>query len=285
MTSGSFLGRNVDNIKGHRFSPPQVEMFKVDDCNKLSKEHFIGLKLRCAGLVIGKLEIDIMIRSTVAIFEILEKNWLAQDCTLVYIKIKFGVDVTKKEIILVDIIDCDSPGLLLLENKNQLKGSLQSRVVVLMESTSDLTHCEEIKKSCTNFGMSCELRVTSAHTGPEETLDILSEYEGDCIPTVFIAVAGESNGLGAILAGNTAYPVVNCPPLNAHWGAKDIWSSLRVPSGLGCSTVLSPEAAAQFAARIFGINDHMMWSKLRSCALNSWIALKQADANLREFRL
>lgn len=54
---------------------------------------------------------------------------------------------------------------------------------------------------------------------------------GDGIPTVFVAVAGRSNGLGPVMSGNTAYPVVNCPPLSADWGAHDVWSSLRLPSG------------------------------------------------------
>lgn len=58
-----------------------------------------------------------------------------------------------------------------------------------------------------------------------------SPSQGDGIPTVFVAVAGRSNGLGPVMSGNTAYPVVNCPPLSADWGAQDVWSSLRLPSG------------------------------------------------------
>lgn len=54
---------------------------------------------------------------------------------------------------------------------------------------------------------------------------------GDGIPAVFVAVAGRSNGLGPVMSGNTAYPVVNCPPLSADWGTQDVWSSLRLPSG------------------------------------------------------
>lgn len=48
---------------------------------------------------------------------------------------------------------------------------------------------------------------------------------------MFVAVAGRSNGLGPVMSGNTAYPVVNCPPLSADWGTQDVWSSLRLPSG------------------------------------------------------
>lgn len=54
---------------------------------------------------------------------------------------------------------------------------------------------------------------------------------GDGIPTVFVAVAGRSNGLGPVMSGNSTYPVINCPPLTPDWGAQDVWSSLRMPSG------------------------------------------------------
>ena len=54
---------------------------------------------------------------------------------------------------------------------------------------------------------------------------------GDGRPTIFVAVAGRSNGLGPTVSGNTSFPVINCPPLSADWAAQDIWSSLRLPSG------------------------------------------------------
>ncbi|XP_075052199.1 multifunctional protein ADE2-like isoform X2 [Mixophyes fleayi] len=320
IATGSFLKRNPGVKEGYKFYPPKVEIFFKDDANndpQWSEEQLIATKLTCAGLLIGQAEVDIMNHSTVAIFEILEKAWSTQDCTLVDMKIEFGVDVTKKEIVLADVIDNDSWRLWPSGDKSQQKdkqtyrdlkeitpeamqmvkrnfewvadrvellltSDSQGRVVVLMGSISDLVHCEKIKKSCANYGLPCDLRVTSAHKGPDETLRIKSEYEGDGIPTVFVAVAGRSNGLGPVLSGNTAYPVINCPPLTADWGAQDVWSSLRMPSGLGCSTVLSPEAAAQFAAQIFGLNNHLVWSKLRSCTLNTWISLKQADVKLRE---
>lgn len=202
-----------------------------------------------------------------------------------------------------------------------------------------MAHCEKIKKACSSYGVPCFLRVTSAHKGPDETLRIKGEYEGvdffviahltqldiirpivififlftsgDSVPTVFVAVAGRSNGLGPVMSGNTAYPVINCPPLTPDWGAQDVWSSLRMPSGelrlfspslpcvfllfnmhcrdraafplagLGCSTILSPDAAAQFAAQIFGLNDHLVWAKLRASMLNTWTSLKLADQKLQ----
>nr|XP_008991555.2 bifunctional phosphoribosylaminoimidazole carboxylase/phosphoribosylaminoimidazole succinocarboxamide synthetase [Callithrix jacchus] len=323
IATGSFLKRNPGVKEGYKFYPPKVELFFKDDANndpQWSEEQLIAAKFCFAGLVIGQTEVDIMSHATQAIFEILEKSWLPQNCTLVDMKIEFGVDVTTKEIVLADVIDNDSwrlwpsgdrsqqkdkqsyrdlkevtPEGLQMVKKNfewvaervefLLKSESQCRVVVLMGSTSDLGHCEKIKKACGNFGIPCELRVTSAHKGPDETLRIKAEYEGDGIPTVFVAVAGRSNGLGPVVSGNTAYPVISCPPLTPDWGTQDVWSSLRLPSGLGCSTILSPEGSAQFAAQIFGLNNHLVWGKLRASILNTWISLKQADKKIRECNL
>uniref|UniRef100_A0A6I8N3N0 Bifunctional phosphoribosylaminoimidazole carboxylase/phosphoribosylaminoimidazole succinocarboxamide synthetase n=1 Tax=Ornithorhynchus anatinus TaxID=9258 RepID=A0A6I8N3N0_ORNAN len=319
VATGSFLKRNPGVQEGYRFYPPKVELFFKDDANndpQWSEEQLIASKLTFAGLTIGQTEVDIMSHATQAIFEILEKSWLPQDCTLVDMKIEFGVSVSTKEIVLADVIDNDSwrlwpsgdrsqqkdkqsyrdlkevtPEGLQMVKKNfewvaervelLLKSDSRGRVVVLMGSTSDLAHCEKIRKACGHFGIPCQLRVTSAHKGPDETLRIKAEYEGDGVPTVFVAVAGRSNGLGPVMAGNTAYPVVNCPPLTADWGAQDVWSSLRLPSGLGCPTILAPEGAAQFAAQVLGLNNHLVWAKLRASLLNTWIALKKADRDLR----
>ncbi|KAJ0065280.1 hypothetical protein NL108_007001, partial [Boleophthalmus pectinirostris] len=292
IATGSFLKRNPGVKEGYRFSPLKMEMFfKVhslncilphfchcamsdvihvfqDDANndpQWSEEQILAANFNLAGLTIGKCEVDIMSRSTVAIFEILERAWATQDCTLVDMKIEFGVNVKTQEIVLADVIDNDSWRLWPSGDRSQQKdkqvyrdlkevtpeamqvvkrnfewvaervqllheSQTNGRVVVLMGSTSDMAHCEKIKKACTSYGIPCILRVTSAHKGPDETLRIKAEYEGDGVPTVFVAVAGRSNGLGPVMSGNTAYPVINCPPLTPDWGAQDVWSSLRMPS-------------------------------------------------------
>ncbi|XP_056234006.1 multifunctional protein ADE2 isoform X1 [Seriola aureovittata] len=319
VATGSFLKRNPGVKEGYRFSPLKMEMFFKDDANndpQWSEEQLLQAKFCLAGLTIGQCEVDIMNRSTVAIFEILEKAWATQNCTLVDMKIEFGVDVKTQEIVLADVIDNDSWRLWPAGDRSQqkdkqvyrdlkevtpeamqvvkrnfewvservkllLESQASGRVVVLMGSTSDMAHCEKIKKACSSYGVPCVLRVTSAHKGPDETLRIKAEYEGDGVPTVFVAVAGRSNGLGPVMSGNTAYPVINCPPLTPDWGAQDVWSSLRMPSGLGCSTILSPDAAAQFAAQIFGLTDHLVWCKLRASMLNTWVSLKLADKKLQ----
>ncbi|MBN3296010.1 PUR6 protein, partial [Amia calva] len=314
IATGSFLKRNPGVKEGYRFSPLKMEMFFKDDANndpQWSEEQLIEAKFCFVGLKIGRCEIDVMNRSTMAIFEILEKAWATQDCTLVDMKIEFGVNVTTKEIVLADVIDNDSWRLWPSGDRSQQKDKQvyrdlkeitpeamqvvkrnfewvservkllleprsSSRVVVLMGSTSDMAHCDKIKKACAGFGIACVQRVTSAHKGPDETLRIKAEYEGDGVPTVFVAVAGRSNGLGPVMSGNTAYPVINCPPY---------FINSLCSAGLGCTTILSPDAAAQFAAQIFGLTDHLVWAKLRASILNTWVSLKQADKKLQECSL
>lgn len=62
-----------------------------DDANndpQWSEEQLLAAKFSPAGLTIGRCEVDIMSRSTVAIFEILEKAWATQNCTLVDMKVR-----------------------------------------------------------------------------------------------------------------------------------------------------------------------------------------------------
>ncbi|KAJ8985750.1 hypothetical protein NQ317_014403 [Molorchus minor] len=107
-----------------------------------------------------------------------------------------------------------------------------------MGSPTDKEHCNKIKKHCEDLGLNVEIRVTSAHKTTENTLEMISYYEGLKLPIVFIAVAGRSNGLGPVISGNTDFPVVNCPPGSKDDLSRDVWSSLNVPSGLGCTTRL-----------------------------------------------
>ena len=84
------------------------------------------------------------------------------------------------------------------------------------------------------------------------------------------------------MSGNIAYPVICCPLLSPDLGAQDVWSSLWLPNGLGCSTILSAGGPALFAAQIFGLNNHLLGTKLQASILNTWISLKQADKRIRE---
>lgn len=320
LATGSFLKRNPGVKEGYRFAPPLLETFFKDDANhdpQWSRAQILEAGLKYGGITIGERELEIMSSTAVAVFEILEKAWATLDCTLVDMKVEFGVNARTGEILLADVVDNDSWRLwpsgdrrlmrdkqVYRELKEVTAESLEvvkknfkwvaeqcrnlfpkrrsGRVVVMMGSPSDLDHCKKIEACLKNLGVPVDLRVASAHKETETTLGILKYYESHNIPTVFVAVAGRSNGLGPVLSGNTAYPVISCPPVKPDWGAQDIWSSLRLPSGLACPTVISPEGAGLAAAQMLALSDHITWSKLRVKQLDNLINLVLADKKIAE---
>lgn len=320
LATGSFLKRNPGVKEGHRFAPAKVETFFKDDANddpQWSEEQIVSAGFKVNGVTIGQDEVDIMRQTTLLVFEVLEKAWATRNCALIDMKIEFGVN-GDGQLLVADVIDSDSWRLwpsgdkrLMVDKQvyrnlgsvtaadldtvkrnfawvaEQLDGMVPPSdhlVVILMGSASDREHCEKIATHCKALGLNTELRVTSAHKGTQTTLHIVSEYESVLSKLVFITVAGRSNGLGPVLSGNTNYPVINCPPVKPDNVSQDVWSSLNLPSGLGCATVLYPEAAALHAAQIVGMGDFMVWSKLRVKQLDNYVNLILADKQMRGVR-
>jgi 5-(carboxyamino)imidazole ribonucleotide mutase/phosphoribosylaminoimidazole-succinocarboxamide synthase len=126
-------------------------------------------------------------------------------------------------------------------------------VVILMGSKADLDHARKIAEACQTFGLESVLRIGSAHKTPEHVLQILRQYEADPRPKVYITVAGRSNALSGFTDGAVAAPVIACPPSSDAFGGADVYSSLRMPSGIAPAVVLEPANAALLAAKILGL--------------------------------
>lgn len=128
-------------------------------------------------------------------------------------------------------------------------------VIILMGSKADLEHCQKIAEACKGYGLETVLRVASAHKTPEHALAILREYETDPRPKVYITVAGRSNALSGFTDGAVDAPVIACPPPSEAFGGADVYSSLRMPSGIAPAVVLEPSNAALLAAKILGLGN------------------------------
>ncbi len=130
---------------------------------------------------------------------------------------------------------------------------MAGKAVIIMGSERDLDFSREIAKYLKLLGVNPEFRVASAHKTPLTVLEILKEFEAEKV--VYITVAGRSNALSAFIDGNTSKPVIACPPYSEKYGGADIYSSLRVPSGIGCVVTIETEGAAIAAAKILGLDE------------------------------
>ncbi len=128
-------------------------------------------------------------------------------------------------------------------------------VPIIMGSKGDLAHANAIAEALAAFGLRSELRVASAHKAVRYLLDLLAAYEADGQPKVYITVAGRSNALSGLVDANTSAPVIACPPYGDRFGGADLFSSLRMPSGVAPAVVLEPAGAALLAAKILGLAD------------------------------
>jgi 5-(carboxyamino)imidazole ribonucleotide mutase len=128
-------------------------------------------------------------------------------------------------------------------------------VIILMGSKADEAHCAKIAEAARGFGLDVVMRIGSAHKTPEHTLKILRTYEADPRPKVYITVAGRSNALSGFTDGSVSAPVIACPPASEAFGGADVYSSLRMPSGIAPAVVLEPVNAALLAAKILGLCD------------------------------
>jgi 5-(carboxyamino)imidazole ribonucleotide mutase len=146
----------------------------------------------------------------------------------------------------------------------------QALVVILMGSKADLGHCQKIAEAAQGFGLQVVLHIASAHKTSEHARDILRQYEADPRPKVYVTVAGRSNALSGFSDGAVSAPVIACPPLSEAFGGGDIYSSLRMPSGIAPGVVLDPGNAALLAAKILGLVDEAVKAKV--------LAYQQAQA-------
>ncbi len=152
--------------------------------------------------------------------------------------------------------------------------------ILLSGSPSDHDHVAKIITALGELGIESVQHIASAHKTPRRLLDLLAQYEADPRPKVFITVAGRSNALSGMVDAAVTAPVIACPPISSSFGRADIFSSLRMPSGVAPLVVLEPENAALAAAKIFGISDPRVSESVRRFQENQRRRLDEADGAL-----
>jgi phosphoribosylaminoimidazole carboxylase PurE protein len=129
-------------------------------------------------------------------------------------------------------------------------------VPIIMGSKRDYEFAKGIGDVLGRLGIPIEYRVGSAHKVPEHVLEMVGRYDQENDLVVYETVAGRSNALSGMVAGKTDNSVIACVPDNDKDALQmDIWSNLRMPSGISPVVVLGAENGALAAARIISLYD------------------------------
>jgi len=137
-------------------------------------------------------------------------------------------------------------------------------VVIVVVSRSDLPIHERARALLDELGVSCELRVVSAHRTP----DLLVRYAETAAARgirVIVAGAGGAAHLPGMLAAKTQLPVIGVPMPTEHLGGLDsLLSIVQMPRGIPVATVAIGNAdnAALLAAAILALSDGALAARL-----------------------
>jgi len=109
-------------------------------------------------------------------------------------------------------------------------------VSILMGSDSDLPVMQKAADVCREFGISCEMKVLSAHRTPGDTMSLARNAHRRGVK-VFICGAGGAAHLPGVVAALTPLPVIGVPIESKLLGLDSLLSIVQMPAGIPVATV------------------------------------------------
>jgi phosphoribosylaminoimidazole carboxylase PurE protein len=131
----------------------------------------------------------------------------------------------------------------------------QVLVGIIMGSKNDMDKMLPAEKYLKEQGISCEVRVMSAHRDPELVTDYCTNAKMRGMK-VIIAGAGMSAALPGVAAAHTELPVIGVPILGKSLGGLDaLLSAVQMPPGIpvACVAIDGAKNAGVLAARIINV--------------------------------
>ncbi len=160
----------------------------------------------------------------------------------------------------------------------------EEKIVVFLGSGSDLPFAHRVKDFLrdSKFPVKCVYRISSAHRNMGKLLNDLKIYEQSGDKIVYITIAGLSDALSGVVAGNSQHPVIACPPDLERHGLPKLFSSIMMPQGIAVSLVLSPENAALAAVKILALSSQSLETSIVEYMKGLGDTVAKADADLLE---
>jgi len=127
-------------------------------------------------------------------------------------------------------------------------------VIILAGSFKDKIHVDKLKKYLDDHNIYSIYYYSSAHKNTKQVLSILESYEKQNRNIIYVTIAGRSNALSGVVASNTRFPTIACPPFKDNIDLQtNINSTLMCPSKVPVMTILEPENVAICIRNIFNL--------------------------------
>jgi len=140
------------------------------------------------------------------------------------------------------------------------------QVLIVMGSDSDLPVMEEAARVLAEFGIPCELRISSAHRSPHRTAALAAGAAERGI-RVIIAGAGMAAHLAGVVAAETVLPVIGVPIGGGALNGLDaLYATVQMPGGIPVATMAIGKAGAKnaglLAVQILALGNGELTAKL-----------------------
>lgn len=139
-------------------------------------------------------------------------------------------------------------------------------VLILMGSDSDAPIMSAAGEALTEFGLTWEMTVASAHRSPARVTRLITEAHARGVK-VFVIGAGAAAHLAGVVAAHTTRPVIGVPiDSSALKGLDALLATVQMPPGVPVATVAigKPGAtnAGVLAAQMIALGDPALGAKL-----------------------
>ena len=138
------------------------------------------------------------------------------------------------------------------------------KVAIIMGSDSDWPALQAAADACAEFGISCDVRVVSAHRTPMDMVRFAKSAHTRGV-RVIIAGAGGAAHLPGMVASLTPLPVIGVPVESKSLkGLDSLLSIVQMPGGVPVATMAinGGRNAGLFAIRILGCGDAKLLKKI-----------------------
>ena len=137
-------------------------------------------------------------------------------------------------------------------------------VQIIVGSKSDEPKIKPALDTLSEFGISYDFKVASAHRSPSYVEEIIDNAV-NCGVKVFITGAGMANHLSGAVASRTTLPVIGVPFSGSSMGGIDsLFSTVQMPPGIPVATVAVDGAknAAVLALEILSLENKDLQKKI-----------------------